>query len=97
MKKRIEFVHGFIGGESTWGKFPELIKKELNLESGVAEYGFSTLYWPIIGKSTSVHNLVEGLLSEIKTRFGLNNDEIILVGHSLGGLIIRKMLVNPVY
>jgi hypothetical protein len=94
MEKKIVFVHGFVGGKSTWGKFPDLIREELSLECNVAEYGFSTLYWPVFGKSTTVHNLAEGLLTEIKTRLSLDDDEIVLVGHSLGGLIIRQMLLN---
>jgi hypothetical protein len=91
---KVVFVHGFIGGKKTWGLFPQLLQDELGLDCQVSEYGFSTFYFPIIGKSTSVHNLAEGLLTEIKTRLDLANDEIILVGHSLGGLIIRQMLLN---
>ena len=94
MGKKVVFVHGFVGGKNTWGKFPDLIKNEMNLDCDVSEYGFSTFYFPFVGKSTTVQNLAEGLLTEIKARVALETDEIILVGHSLGGLIIRQMLLN---
>lgn len=92
MKKKVVFVHGFMGGKTTWGKFPELLND--NFDCSVAEYGFDTSYWPFFGKSTTLHNLAEGLLSEIKLNCDLKNDELVLVGHSLGGLVIRQMLLN---
>lgn len=92
MNKKVIFVHGFMGGKDTWGKFPSLLGDSFICE--VAEYGFDTFYWPLFGKSATLHNLAEGLLSEISIRCNLENDELVLVGHSLGGLVIRQMLVN---
>jgi len=92
MGRKVVFVHGFMGGKKTWGKFPELLRNSIDCE--VAEYGFDTFYWPVFGKSTTLHNLAEGLLSEIGIRCNLESDELVLVGHSLGGLVIRQMLLN---
>ena len=91
---KVVFVHGFMGGKSTWGEFPRLLNEELGLDCETSEYGFSTSYIPFFGESTSVQKLAEGLYTEIKTRLDLANEEIILVGHSLGGLVIRQMLLN---
>lgn len=92
MNQKLVFVHGFYGGKDTWGKFPELLKDTIDCE--VAMYGFDTWYIPIFGKSTSVHHLAEGLLSELEVNNCFNAEELILVGHSLGGLVIRQLLLN---
>lgn len=95
MTVKVILVHGFMGDmKTTWEGFPELLNSDPNINCEIAQYGYSTSYWPLIGKDASIHNLAEGLLSEIKSRCDLENDEIILVGHSLGGLVIRKMLLN---
>lgn len=92
MSQKLVFVHGFYGGKNTWGKFPELLKNTVECE--VALYGFDSWYLPIFGNSTSVHQLAEGLLSELKANKCFEANELILVGHSLGGLVIRQLLLN---
>ena len=92
MNRKLVFVHGFFGGKNTWGNFPALLSGVIDCE--VSQYGFRTLYLPIFGKSTSVHQLAEGLLSELKANNSFDSSELILVGHSLGGLVIRQLLVN---
>ncbi|PSU28079.1 esterase/lipase family protein [Photobacterium lutimaris] len=92
MDKRLLFVHGFYGGKDTWGKFPELMQEVVECE--VSEYGYDSCYLPFFGNTTSVHNLAEGLLTEIKANKLFEADELILVGHSLGGLVIRQLLLN---
>lgn len=92
MTKKLVFVHGFYGGKNTWGKFPELLRD--TIDCNVAMYGFDSWYIPIFGKSTTIHHLAEGLLSELKANDCFKADELILVGHSLGGLVIRQLLLN---
>lgn len=92
MNRKLVFVHGFLGGENTWGNFPALLRGVIDCED--SQYGFNTWYFPIFGKSTSVHQLAEGLLSELKANNSFDAAELILVGHSLGGLVIRQLLVN---
>ena len=91
-KKKLVLVHGFFGGKGTWGKFPELLKD--HIDTDVAFYGFDTSYLPFFGKSTTVHQLAEGLLSELKVNNCFDEEELILAGHSLGGLVIRQLLLN---
>ncbi|MGS0826798.1 esterase/lipase family protein [Shewanella sp. 0m-8] len=92
MKSKLVFVHGFYGGKDTWGRFPELLKDSVDCD--VSLYGFDSFYIPIFGNSTSVHQLAEGLLSELKANKCFDADDLILVGHSLGGLVIRQLLLN---
>ncbi|GAA4105938.1 esterase/lipase family protein [Zhongshania borealis] len=91
MSQKLVFVHGFYGGKRTWGKFPELLKNTIDCK--VSLYGFDSFYFPLFGNSTSIHQLAEGLLSEIKVN-NCFDDDLILVGHSLGGLVIRQLLLN---
>ncbi|MEZ9471114.1 esterase/lipase family protein [Vibrio lentus] len=92
MKSKLVFVHGFYGGKDTWGKFPELLKS--TADCSVSLYGFDSSYIPFFGNSTSVHQLAEGLLSELKANKCFDVEDLILVGHSLGGLVIRQLLLN---
>ncbi|MBL1418916.1 MAG: hypothetical protein COC24_000245 [Alphaproteobacteria bacterium] len=92
MTKKIIFVHGFGGSDETWADFPKLLRDKLDCE--VKLFSYKSFYWPLIGKSTSIANLAQGLLSFIKLNTDHENDEIIIIGHSLGGLIIKQMLVN---
>ncbi|MFA0021273.1 esterase/lipase family protein [Vibrio splendidus] len=92
MKSKLVFVHGFYGGKDTWGKFPELLKS--TADCSISLYGFDSSYIPFFGNSTSVHQLAEGLLSELKANKCFDAEDLILVGHSLGGLVIRQLLLN---
>jgi triacylglycerol esterase/lipase EstA (alpha/beta hydrolase family) len=92
MSQKLVFVHGFYGGKNTWGNFPELLKN--TVDCTVSLYGFDSSYIPFFGNSSSVHQLAEGLLSELKVNKCFDVDDLILVGHSLGGLVIRQLLVN---
>ncbi|QIL89301.1 hypothetical protein GNX18_05620 [Microbulbifer sp. SH-1] len=95
MTEKVVFVHGFMGNmKSTWGKFPQLLGADPDINCNIAQYGYSTCYLPLIGVSPTIHHLAEGLLTEIESRYDLKKDSIVLVGHSLGGLVIRKMLLN---
>lgn len=94
--KKVVFVHG-LGGDlnKTWGKFPELIDSDSDLGCRSVTYGYDAFYWPFIGSSASLHNIAEGLESEIRLNCE-EDEELILVGHSLGGLVIKKFLANQI-
>lgn len=97
MAKYIVFVHG-LGGEieKTWGKFPEFLMDDKEIEHTVIQYGYTSpnpvtqLYKP----APSILSIANGLLTDLTARCDLDKDDIILVGHSLGGLVIRRMLLR---
>lgn len=95
MATKIILVHGLNGDSTkTWGQFPKLLLEDPDLDvEMVPRYGYGFCYWPFVGASESIHNIADGLATEIDARCS-SDDELILVGHSLGGLIIRKYLLN---
>lgn len=101
----ILFVHGLGGaGEGTWRSaaaagFPELIRRDTSLcsEADIAffEYPTSLFRLPFSTKPSRVRDLAEGLRSQLEVRFA-EYKSIMLVCHSLGGLVARKYLVEEI-
>lgn len=97
MAKYIVFVHG-LGGEieKTWGDFPQFLMDDDEIEHKVIQYGYTSpnpikqFFLP----APSILSISNGLLTDLTARCDLENDEIILVGHSLGGLVIRRLLLR---
>ena len=103
LKKSMEktlllFIHG-LGGESqkTWGKFPQLIEDDAQLSSklDVEFYSFPTAIFrvPFFSPAPKIQTLADGLASQIKHTHK-DYQHIIIVAHSLGGLVARQYLVN---
>lgn len=99
--KLVLFVHGLGGSTSTWGKFDELIKADTELAWDVAHFEYPT---PSLGlrifpyfQSTyqPIQVLADALRTVIDERYH-DYEEIALVGHSLGGLVIRKYVLTEV-
>jgi HAD superfamily phosphoserine phosphatase-like hydrolase len=95
----ILFVHG-LGGDPhiTWGNFPDLIRSDKDLQGyDVASFSYPTSLYrlPFSKKYPKIQALAKALRTEIETRFP-DSDEIMLVCHSLGGLIARKYLIDQV-
>lgn len=97
MAKYIVFVHG-LGGviDETWGRFPEFLNQDESIEHKVLQYGYTSpnivkqFYQP----APTILNIANGLLTDLKYKCDLNNDDIILVGHSMGGLVIKRLLLR---
>ncbi|HLK30741.1 MAG TPA: hypothetical protein VKT28_19345 [Puia sp.] len=98
-KKLILCVHGLSGSEETWARFKEFYSKDIPL---MEEYDFecytfpTSMWWNInILKSQNppINQLADGLKTEIEYRFD-KYSEIVLVCHSLGGLVGRKFLLE---
>lgn len=97
MAKKIILVHGLHGDVTkTWGNFPKLLVEDPDLDVEVLSFSYDFYYWPLIGASESIHNIADGLATEIDLDCS-PDDELTLVGHSLGGLIIRKYLLNQFF
>jgi len=97
-RKLILFVHGLGGGPGTWGKFGELIDADGTLSDfdyGFHEYPTTVVRIPGSRLSTGIQQLAEGLRTMIGTRYA-KYDDIVLVAHSMGGVVARKYIVEQV-
>lgn len=107
MAKKIILVHGLGGSNSgTWGNFPKFIRDDSDIDFEVVQAGYTTpmpdilkpkTYLRFIQRTAGILTIANGVLTEIRNRCDLANDEIILVGHSLGGIIIKKILLILYY
>lgn len=99
MKKIIYLVHG-LGGDpkNTWAELDTIIRTDKDLNYEVSSFEFRSpsplnpLNW--LKRAPSISKLSESLITELDKKFELPTDEIILVGHSLGGLIIKQTLIK---
>lgn len=98
MRKLIIFIHGLGGSrKGTWQKFPQLIEAEEELkEFDIDFFGFPSAllglrYW--FGKHPSIQEVARGLKSFIDNRC-CRYDEIVLICHSLGGLIGKQYIID---
>lgn len=92
------FVHGF--GDSaakTWAQFASLVERdpELSSQVDVRYFEFPTGYWLLSGfkRKPRVQLLADALHTEVDVVHD-QYEHIILVAHSLGGLIARRFLVD---
>jgi len=95
MAKKIILVHGLGGtADHTWGNFPNFLEGDNDLDFNVVSCGYeSPSLWKVWERAPSILNIASGVLTDIKSRCDIENDEIILAGHSLGGIILRKVLL----
>lgn len=96
MNKYIIFVHGLTGKVGvTWGEFPAFLKADSTIsEYTMHEFGY---YSPLLAwfkRAPTIGSIANGVISDIKAHCDLENDDIILVGHSMGGIVIKKVLLR---
>lgn len=95
----ILFVHGLGGNaNSTWGKFGNLIQQDTELSKydiAFFDYPTSLFRLPFSKKYPRIQTLANALRTQINTKF-YNHTNIILVCHSLGGLIAKRYLIDEV-
>lgn len=88
------FLHGLGGDPGSWGKFEQLLKADADLKDrlDVAFYNFPTGLWRLIPswKSLPAQDLAKGLATKIQVQYGAYQ-KILLVCHSFGGLIGKKI------
>jgi pimeloyl-ACP methyl ester carboxylesterase len=87
----VVFVHGLTGdAETTWGSFPALLAEDSGLSRvDVCVWGYPT---KIAGHMPGIREAATQLQSELRHR-AADYRHIVLVGHSLGGLLIRALVV----
>jgi phosphoserine phosphatase/pimeloyl-ACP methyl ester carboxylesterase len=95
----ILFIHGLGGkAEATWGRFAELIAADPELKDfATAFYSFPTSLFrlPFSKKYAKIQTLADAVRTELDVR-NANYKNVILVCHSLGGLIGRRYLIDEV-
>lgn len=84
--------------QGTWGDFEKLIlaDSELNYDVKFFDYNSALFRIPILQKKYAP---IHGLANQLKTTISLDCDkytEIVLVGHSLGGIVIRQYLTDEI-
>ncbi len=99
MNTQVIFVHGLGGGKLTWEGFPQLIKEDPSLNISVDFMEYPT---PPLGVKWSYFfqayfQSIEDLAKSLRTIVENVNDQvqdIVLIGHSMGGLVVRKYLLE---
>jgi HAD superfamily phosphoserine phosphatase-like hydrolase len=99
VKRLILFVYG-LGGDpqNTWGNFPAIIRSDPKLQEydiGFFRYPTSLFRLPFSKKYPKIQTLADALRTVIENKYA-DYKSIILVCHSLGGLIGRKYLLEEV-
>ncbi len=99
-KKLILFIHGLGGNPlKTWGKFPELLKSDMEIyhDFDIEHFSFPTsiFRFPFGQILPKIQDLAEGLRSEINIKYS-SYDEIVIVCHSLGGLVGKKYILEEI-
>jgi pimeloyl-ACP methyl ester carboxylesterase len=92
------FVHGLGGHQvDTWGSFPGLIRADPELSSAwvVDFFSFpsSRIRVRFLASAPRVQLLADGLRTELETKHP-EAERIVLVCHSLGGLVARRYLLD---
>lgn len=95
MAKYIFFVHGYSSSsEKAWGNFPTYIKSAFGEEYNVDFLDYVSPNKLKVWKRAPNHlNIAEGFITDLKNRCkNLSSDEVILVAHSNGGIVVKKLL-----
>ncbi len=98
----IVLVHGFSGDEGTWGKLPEFLRTDPALRD------FEVLVWcypaginrlanarpAIFSQDPSIETIGKSLRTLLDYQLPKTIERIVLVGHSMGGLVIQWFLLE---
>lgn len=96
------FIHGFIGSASeTWGEFPSLLVADTDLNGyDVYSWGYPTqlnLAYTITKYVWTDDPRIETIGQGLRTllgNFATTYKKIVLIGHSMGGLVIQSFILE---
>jgi pimeloyl-ACP methyl ester carboxylesterase len=97
-KTLVLFIHGLAGSSDvTWGKFPSFLQQneEFTRKYQIGFFSYPTMLVriPFGRKAPTIQELAAGLRTQIENRYA-EFPGVVLVCHSLGGLIARKYLLD---
>jgi pimeloyl-ACP methyl ester carboxylesterase len=92
------FVHGFTGKDSTWDSLINLLEVDSRVEGSfeLKTYPtYATGLWNLhpLRKYPSIADITKELATALRTSYG-DYKKVTLIGHSQGGLIIQKCLLD---
>lgn len=93
-KPLIVFVHGLGGGAGTWGNFPTLLRDDPQIAAryDVAEpYVYTTSQR---GAGPRIDDLALELATRLEVGDNARYTSIVLIGHSMGGLVSRRYIAD---
>lgn len=85
-------IHGWNGGTDSFGKLPEFIRERTGLP--ILTYSYPT---SLVGNVPALHFISENLDNWVRNNTLSPTRRVMFVGHSMGGLILRKMLAQQLY
>lgn len=97
MSRFIIFIHGLSGNpEETWGQFPALVKSDPDLDYEIKSFGYTSpnIIKGMFTRAPSIYNIANGVLTDIDHSVDMERDDVILVGHSLGGIVIKRIMIR---
>lgn len=111
-KKLLLFIHGLGGDNTNWGAFPQLIDADIEIASVYDHICFSyrtdkvpglgylrtllSKFIPSLSPTIQrIQRIAELLGTNIKTQY-VDYSEIVLVCHSMGGLVAQKYLTDVI-
>ncbi len=94
MSKYIFFIHGYSSNsKKTWGKFLDFLNDNLLVKYDIDCLDYkSPSKWKFWESAPSLFNVAEALISNLERKCDIENDEVVLIGHSNGGVVIKKIL-----
>ena len=96
MKKVILFIHGLGGKKESFGNFNQIIEDDYDLkewEVAFYEYPSSLIHIPYYTASPKIQSVSKDLEGTIEGYLS-GYDEMVIVCHSMGGLIAKKYLID---
>ncbi len=92
--KLIVFVHGFNSSkEKAWGQFPDLLKGDADFtDFNIHRFGYPTKLCRQVSDIRNQGELLAAFLTSTLQRAQPKYRQVVLIGHSMGGLVILHAL-----